>query len=229
MKPAVRLAALMELPVIFVYTHDSIGLGEDGPTHQPIEQLAALRAVPNLLVMRPGDANEVAEAWKVVMPQKHTPVAIVLTRQPIPTLDRTKYASATGVAKGAYVLADAPGGKPDVILMASGSEVHLCIEAYETLKGQGIPARVVSMPSWELFEEQDEAYRKSVLPPSVKARVSIEMAATLGWDRYVGPDGEMIGMHRFGASAPWKDLQRKFGFTAEAVVEAAQRVLGKAK
>src|SRR5215469_93504 len=229
MKPAIRLAALMELPVIYVYTHDSIGLGEDGPTHQPIEQLPTLRAVPNLMLIRPGDANEVVEAWKVTMQQRHTPVALVLTRQPIPTFDRTKYAAASGVAKGAYVLADAPGGKPDVILMASGSEVHLCVEAYEALKGQGVQARVVSMPSWDLFEKQDEAYRNSVLPPSVKARVSVEMAATLGWDRYVGATGEMIGMHRFGASAPWKDLQKKFGFVTDAVVEAAKRAIARSK
>ena len=228
-KPAIRLAALMELPVIYVFTHDSIGLGEDGPTHQPIEQLPTLRAVPNLMLMRPGDANEVVEAWKVTMQQRHTPVALVLTRQPIPTFDRTKYAAASGVAKGAYVLADAPGGKPDVILMASGSEVHLCVEAYEALKGQGVQARVVSMPSWDLFEKQDEAYRNSVLPPSVKARVSVEMAATLGWDRYVGATGEMIGMHSFGASAPWKDLQKKFGFVADTVVEAAKRAIAKSK
>ena len=229
MKPAIRLAALMELPVIYVYTHDSIGLGEDGPTHQPIEQLPTLRAVPNLMLIRPGDANEVVEAWKVTMQQRHTPVALVLTRQAIPTFDRTKYAAASGLAKGAYVLADAPGGKPDVILMASGSEVHLCVEAYEALKGQGVQARVVSMPSWDLFEKQDEAYRNSVLPPSVKARVSVEMAATLGWDRYAGATGEMIGMHRFGASAPLKDLLKKFGFTADTVVDAAKRAIARSK
>jgi transketolase len=229
MKPAIRLAALMELPVIYVFTHDSIGLGEDGPTHQPIEQLPTLRAVPNLMLIRPGDANEVVEAWKVTMQQRHTPVALVLTRQAMPTFDRTKYAAASGVAKGAYVLADAPGGKPDVILMASGSEVHLCVEAYEALKGQGVQARVVSMPSWDLFEKQDEAYKNSVFPPSVKARVSVEMAATLGWDRYVGPTGEMIGMHRFGASAPLKDLLKKFGFTSDAVVEAAKRAIARSK
>lgn len=229
MKPTIRLAALMELPVIFVYTHDSIGLGEDGPTHQPIEQLPTLRAVPNLLVMRPADANEVVEAWKVTMQQKHTPVAMVLTRQALPTFDRTKYASAAGTDKGAYVLADAPGGKPEVILFATGSEVHLCVEAYETLKAQGINARVVSMPSWELFEQQDDAYKKSVLLPAVKARVSVEMASTLGWERYVGMTGEMLGMHRFGASAPLKDLLKKFGFTAEAVVEAARRAIANSK
>jgi len=229
MKPTIRLAALMELPVIFIYTHDSIGLGEDGPTHQPIEQLPTLRAVPNLLVMRPADANEVVEAWKVTMRQKHTPVAMVLTRQALPTFDRTKYGSAAGVEKGAYILADAPGGKPDVLLLATGSEVHLCVEAYETLKTQGVNARVVSMPSWELFDAQDEAYKKSVLPPAVKARVSVEMAATLGWERYVGMNGEMIGMHRFGASAPLKDLLKKFGFTADAVVEAARRAIANSK
>jgi len=229
MKPTIRLSGLMELPVIFVYTHDSIGLGEDGPTHQPIEQLPTLRAVPNLLVLRPADANEVVEAPKVTTEQKHTPVAMVLTRQALPTFDRTKYASATGVEKGAYVLADAPGGKPDVILFATGSEVHLCVEAYEALKGQGINARVVSMPSWELFEQQDDASKKSVLLPAVRARVSVEMASTLGWERYVGMNGEMIGMHRFGASAPLKDLLKKFGFTADAVVEAARRAIANSK
>jgi len=188
-----------------------------------------LRAVPNLLVMRPADANEVVEAWKVTMQQKHTPVAMVLTRQALPTFDRTKYASAAGTDKGAYVLADAPGGKPEVILFATGSEVHLCVEAYETLKAQGINARVVSMPSWELFEQQDDAYKKSVLLPEVKARVSVEMASTLGWERYVGMTGEMLGMHRFGASAPLKDLLKKFGFTAEAVVEAARRAIANSK
>jgi transketolase len=222
MRPSIRLAALMEIPSIFVFTHDSIGLGEDGPTHQPIEQLASLRAMPNLIVLRPGDANEVLEAWKIIAQLKHSPAALVLTRQNLPTLDRTKYAPASGVAKGAYVLADAPGGKPDVILMATGSELSLCVEAYEKLKAEDVRARVVSMPSWEIFEQQDAAYRASVLPPDVTARVSVEMAATLGWDRYVGPKGRMIGMYRFGASAPLNDLLRFFGFTVDKVVAEAR-------
>jgi transketolase len=227
MKPAMRLAALMETPSIFVFTHDSIGLGEDGPTHQPIEQLAGLRAMPNMVVLRPGDANEVVEAYKIAVQQRHTPTTLVLTRQAVPTYDRTKFAPASGVARGAYVLADAEGGKPDVILIGTGSEVHLCVEAYEKLKAEGIKARVVSMPSWELFERQDAAYKESVLPASVTARVSVEMAATFGWDRYVGPKGTMIGMHSFGASAPLKDVLKNFGFLAENVVTAAKQVLGK--
>jgi len=227
MRPPMRLAALMETPSIFIFTHDSIGLGEDGPTHQPIEQLASLRAMPNMLVMRPGDANEVVEAYRVIMGLRHQPVTLVLTRQALPTYDRTKYAPASGVAKGAYVFADADGGKPEVILMGTGSELHLCVEAYEQLKSEGIKARVVSMPCWELFEAQDAAYRESVLPASVTARVSVEMAATFGWERYVGTKGEMIGMHRFGASAPLKDVLKKFGFLTENVVAAAKKVLGK--
>jgi len=222
-----RLGALMEIPATYIFTHDSIGLGEDGPTHQPIEQLASLRAMPNMLVLRPGDANEVVEAYKIIMQHKHGPATIVLTRQALPTFDRTKYAPAAGVAKGAYVLADAEGGKPDVILMATGSEVRLCVEAYEKLKSEGVKARVVSMPSWELFEAQDAAYKESVFPTSVTARVSVEMAATFGWDRYVGPKGKIIGMHTFGASAPIKDLLKKFGFETENVVAAAKQVLGK--
>ncbi len=225
LRPTIRLAALMETPVIYVFTHDSIGLGEDGPTHQPIEQLASLRAVPNITVLRPGDANEVVECWKIALQVNHGPVLLVLSRQAVPTLDRTKYASATGVAKGAYVVADAPGGKPDVILMGSGSEVPLCVEAYEKLKAEGIQARVVSMPSWEVFEKQDQTYKDSVFPPSVTARVSVEMASALGWERYVGPKGQIIAMRTFGASAPWKDLQKHFGFTTEAVVSAARKAL----
>jgi transketolase len=225
MRPSIRLAALMEIPSIFVYTHDSIGLGEDGPTHQPIEQLASLRAMPNLLVLRPGDANEVVEAWKIIAQSKHSPAALVLTRQPLPTLDRTKYAPASGTTKGAYVLADAPGGKPDVILMASGSEVSLCVEAYEKLKAEGVKPRVVSMPSFEIFEQQDAAYKESVLPASVTARVSVEMATTFGWDRYVGLKGRKIGMHRFGASAPIKDLLKYFGFTVDNVIAEARAAL----
>jgi transketolase len=229
MRPAVRLAALMELPTIYIWTHDSIGLGEDGPTHQPIEQLASLRAMPNLAVMRPGDANEVTEAWKAIMPLTHEPAAFVLSRQAMPTLDRTKYASAAGVAKGAYVLADAPGGKPELILIGTGTELSLCVAAYEKLVQEGIKARVVSMPCWEFFERQDRAYRESVFPPAVEARVSVEMASTFGWDRYVGPKGEMIGMHRFGASAPLKDLLKHFEFTVEHVIEAARTTLARVK
>ncbi len=219
----------METPVIHVFTHDSIGLGEDGPTHQPIEQLASLRAVPNTIVLRPGDANEVVEAWKIALQTSHGPVLLVLSRQAIPTLDRTKYASAAGVAKGAYVLADSPGGKPDVILMASGTELYLCVDAYEKLKAEGVNARVVSMPSWEVFEKQDAAYKESVLPANVTARLSVELGSTLGWERYVGPKGQMLGMHRFGASAPWKDLQKKFGFTPDAVLAAARKAIAAAK
>jgi len=229
MKPAVRLAALMEIPSIFIYTHDSISLGEDGPTHQPIEQLAGLRAMPGLLLLRPADANEVVEAWKVIMPLTHQPVALVLTRQALPTVDRSKYASATGVAKGAYVLADASDGKPDVILLATGSEVSLCVSAYEQLTAAGIKARVVSMPSWDLFEKQRDAYKNQVLPPAVKARVSVEQASTLGWSKYVGPSGKMIGMHSFGASAPAKDVQKKFGFTVEHVVETVREAIAQSK
>ena len=229
MKPPIRLAAIMELPVIFIYTHDSIGLGEDGPTHQPVEQLAALRAVPGLVVLRPADANEVVEAWKVIMQLRHEPAVLVLSRQALPTLDRTKYASAAGVAKGAYVLADAPDGKPEVILMGTGSEVSLCVDAYEKLKAAGVKARVVSMPSWDIFEHQDEAYRESVLPPSVRARVAVEQASTFGWAQYVGMDGIVIGMHTFGASAPLKELQKKFGFSPDKVVEAAQTAIAGTK
>jgi len=227
MKPSMRLAALMEVPVLYVMTHDSIGLGEDGPTHQPIEQLAGLRAMPNMLVLRPGDANEVTEAWKVAIQQKHRPATFVLSRQPLPTLDRTKYASAAGVAKGAYVLADAEGGKPEVILMGTGSELSLCVDAYEKLKAEGIRARVVSMPSWEIFEEQGASYKESVLPSDVTARVSVEMAATFGWERYTGTKGRNIGMHRFGASAPLKDLLKYFGFTVDRVVEEARAAIGR--
>jgi transketolase len=227
MRPSMRLAALMQIPSIFIFTHDSIGLGEDGPTHQPIEQLAALRAMPNMMVLRPGDANEVVETWKLIAQMRHSPATLVLTRQPVPTLDRTKYAPASGVAKGAYVLADAPGGKPELILMGTGSEVSLCVDAYEKLTAEGIKARVVSMPCWEIFEEQDAAYQERVLPSDVTARVSVEMAATFGWERYVGPKGRSIGMHRFGASAPIKDLLKYFGFTVDKVLAEAHAVLGK--
>lgn len=227
MKPAVRLAALMEIPVVYVFTHDSIGLGEDGPTHQPIEQLASLRAMPNILVMRPGDANEVVEAWKLAVQQTHRPTALVLSRQAMPTLDRSKFAPASGVARGAYTLSDAPGGKPDVILLGTGSELSLCVAAQEKLAAENVRARVVSFPCFALFEEQDAAYKESVLPAAVTARVSVEMASTFGWDRYVGPNGATVGMHTFGASAPLKDLLKKFGFTVENVVAAAKQTLGK--
>lgn len=224
-KPPMRLAAIMELPVIYVFTHDSIGVGEDGPTHQPVEQLAALRAIPGFMVMRPADANEVTEAWKVIMQLRHEPAALVLTRQALPTIDRTKYASAAGVAKGAYVIAEAKGGKPELILMATGSEVSLCLSAYEQLSAEGRKVRVVSMPSWELFDKQPAEYRQSVLPRDVTARISVEQASTMGWARYVGPAGRSIGMKTFGASAPLKELQKKFGFTPEAVVAAGRELL----
>ena len=227
MRPSMRLAALMEIPALYVMTHDSIGVGEDGPTHEPIEQIASLRAMPNMLVLRPGDANEAVEVWKIAIQQTHRPATLVLTRQAMPTFDRSKYASASGVAKGAYVLADAPGGKPEVILMGTGSELSLCVDAYEKLKTEGINARVVSMPSWEIFAEQDAAYKESVLPAAVTARVSVEMASTFGWERYVGLKGRSIGMHRFGASAPLKDLLKKFGFTVDAVLAEARAALAK--
>jgi transketolase len=222
MRGGLRLSALMGIPVIYILTHDSIGVGEDGPTHQPIEQLAIARATPGLITLRPADANEVVEAWKVVIQLQHQPALLVLTRQAVPTFDRTKFASATGLARGAYVLAKEKGARPDVLLLATGSEVSLCVEAFEQLTKEGIQARVVSMPSWELFEKQDRAYRDSVLPPAVKARVSVEMAATFGWERYVGMSGASIGMHSFGASAPIKALQIHFGFTVQNVVAAAK-------
>jgi transketolase len=227
MRGSMRLAALMEIPVLFIFTHDSIGVGEDGPTHQPVEQLAAFRAMPNMLVFRPGDANEVTECYKVAVQHAHGPSTLVFSRQAMPTLDRTKFSEASGVAKGAYVVADADGGKPEVILLATGTELQHCMVAWEKLKAEGIKARVVSMPCWEIFDEQDAAYKESVLPAAVTARVSIEMAATLGWDRYVGPKGTMIGMHSFGASAPLKDLLKKFGFEPENVIAAAKKLLGK--
>lgn len=223
----IRLAAIMEIPVIYIFTHDSIGVGEDGPTHQPIEQLASLRSIPGLLTIRPGDANETLEMWKFIMKLKHEPVALILSRQPLPTLDRTKYAAASNSTKGAYVLADAPGGKPDVLLLATGSEVYLCVEAFEKLTAEGIKARVVSMPCWELFEHQPKEYRDSVLPPTVRARVAVEQASTFGWERYVGLDGQIIAMRTFGASAPLKELQKKFGFTTENVITAAKAQLGR--
>jgi transketolase len=224
-RPAIRLSALMELPVIHLFTHDSIGLGEDGPTHQPVEQLAGLRAIPGLDVIRPADANEVAEAWRVAIDRTHQPVALVLTRQNVPIFDRSKYASAAGLRRGGYVLADADGGEPEVILIATGSEVALALAAHEELSGEGVRSRVVSLPCWELFDRQDDAYREQVLPPAVTARVSVEEASTLGWDHYVGPDGTRIGMHTFGSSAPLRDVQTKFGFTPDKVAEAAREVL----
>ena len=227
MKPSVRLAAIMEIPVIFVYTHDSIGLGEDGPTHQPIEQLATLRATPGIVLLRPGDANEVVEAWKVIMQLNREPAAIVLSRQAMPTFDRTKFASAAGVAKGAYVLADAADGKPELILIGTGSEVSLCVGAYEQLSKEGVKARVVSLPSWDLFEKQSQSYKDEVLPPSVGARVAVEQGSTFGWARWVGPAGSVVGMTTFGASAPIKDLQKKFGFTVENVVKVARETMAR--
>jgi transketolase len=226
MRPPTRLAALMALPVVFVFSHDSIGLGQDGPTHQPVEQLAALRAIPGMITLRPCDANETAEAWRTILAQSAEPACLVLSRQALPTLDRSRYGPATGLARGAYVLADnSVDGAPQVILMATGSEVSLCVDAYERLIAEGVRARVVSMPSWELFEAQENAYRDAVLPPSVRARVAVEAASPLGWDRYVGPAGEVIAMRSFGSSAPAKDLQRRFGFTPEQVLAAARRQL----
>jgi transketolase len=218
---SLRLAAIMELPVIYIFTHDSIGVGEDGPTHQPVEQLPSLRAIPGLTVIRPCDGNEVAEAWRLIIEKKYDPVALILTRQALPTLDRSKFAPASGLRRGAYVLSDATNGKPEVLLIATGSEVTLCVEAQTALKQQGVESRVISMPSWELFEHQDEAYQEEVLPSNIEARVSVEKASRFGWERYVGLKGERIGMRTFGASAPLKELQKKFGFTVDAVVSAA--------
>ena len=227
-RPAIRLAALMELPSLFVFTHDAMGDGEDGPTHQPVEHLASLRAMPGLVTLRPGDANEVVEAYRYVMQLRHKPAVLALSRQPLPTLDRRIYAPATGVAQGAYVLGDPPGGSPEVILIASGSEVSLAVKAHEQLLGEGIRSRVVSMPSWDIFEQQDPEYRRSVLPPSVTARVAIEQASTFGWERYVGQSGRVIGMETFGASAPLNELQRKFGFEPGRIVAAVKELLGRA-
>ncbi|HEV3202471.1 MAG TPA: transketolase [Bryobacteraceae bacterium] len=225
-RPAIRLAAIMELPVIYIFTHDSIGVGEDGPTHQPIEQLISLRAIPNLIILRPGDASEVVEAWRFIVQLRHKPAVLVLSRQALPTLDRTRYAPASGVARGGYILADAPGGKPEIIFLATGSELSLAIQAYEKLTADGVKARVVSLPSWEIFEQQDKQYRNSVLPPEVTARVSVEQASTLGWSQYVGLGGLSVGMKTFGASAPLKELQHKFGFTLESVLATARALLG---
>jgi transketolase len=227
MRGSLRLSALMELPVIYIFTHDSIGVGEDGPTHQPIEQLAHMRSMPGLIVIRPADANEVTEAWRVILELHHEPAVLVLSRQAVPTIDRTKYAPASGVARGAYVLADPQDGDPEVIIIGTGSEVSLCLEAYEQLAKEGIRARVVSMPSWELFDDQDTSYRESVLPPAVKARVSVEQASDFGWSKYTGSEGHNIGIESFGASAPLKQLQKKFGFNVESVVAAAKSQIAK--
>jgi transketolase len=227
-RPPMRLAALMEIPVIYIFTHDSIGVGEDGPTHQPVEQLASLRALPGFMTIRPADANEVTEAWRVIMQLRHEPAALILSRQALPTIDRSKYASAAGVAKGAYILADAPNGQPELILMSTGSEVSLCLSVYEKLSAEGHKVRVVSMPSWEIFEKQSPEYRESVLPSAVKARIAVEQASTFGWAQYVGHEGKIIGMKTFGASAPLKELLKKFGFTPEAVLSAARELLQKA-
>jgi transketolase len=226
-RPAIRLSAIMELPTIFVFTHDAMGDGEDGPTHQPVEHLLSLRAIPGLVVVRPGDANEVVEAYRYVLQLRHQPAAIALSRQALPTLDRTKYASAAGVARGAYVMADANGSPPEIILIASGGEVALAVDAHEALASQGIRSRLVSMPSWDIFEHQPPAYREEVLPPRVTARIAIEQGSVLGWDRYVGSEGRVIGMKTFGASAPLKELQRRFGFEPERVVAAAMELLGR--
>jgi transketolase len=227
-RPAIRLSAIMELPAIYIFTHDSIGVGEDGPTHQPVEQLASLRAIPGLIVIRPADANEVVEAWRFSMEQRHQPVCLVLTRQALPTVDRSRFAPASGLAKGAYVLTDSKGGAPEMLLIGTGSEVSVCLQAYEQLTAEGMRVRVVSMPSWELFEQQTAEYRNAVLPPEITARIAIEQGSTLGWDRYVGSRGHIIGMQTFGASAPLKELQKKFGFLPNCIVQTAHELLGRA-
>ncbi|MEO2089539.1 MAG: transketolase C-terminal domain-containing protein, partial [Gemmataceae bacterium] len=224
-RAAIRLGSIIEVPPLYLFTHDSIGVGEDGPTHQPIEQIASLRAIPGLIVIRPADANEVSEAYRVALTETEHPVILALTRQALPTLDRTKFAPASGLAKGGYVLQDADGGKPELILIGTGSEIQLCIEAAEKLAGEGVKVRVVSLPCWELFEKQDRAYRDSVLPPAVTKRVCVEMGSTFGWERYAGAGGAIIGMTTFGASAPLKDLLKFFGFTTDAVYQAAKKQL----
>jgi transketolase len=226
-RPAIRLSALMELPTLFVFTHDAMGDGEDGPTHQPVEQLASFRAEPGLVVLRPGDANEVVEAYRYIMQMRHGPAVLALSRQPLPTLDRIKFAPASGLLRGAYVLSDPPKGKPEVILIGSGSELSLCVNAHEELLAEGVRSRVVSMPSWEIFEHQTQAYQDSILPHDVTARVAVEQASTFGWERYVGNSGRVIGMKTFGASAPLKELKRKFGFEPERVTEIAKELIGK--
>jgi transketolase len=228
MRAPIRLSSLMEIPVMYIFTHDSIGVGEDGPTHQPIEQLISLRAIPQLFVIRPGDGNEVAEAWRVMMSSTHHPIALILSRQPLPTVDRTKYAAAAGLRQGAYVLGDSDGA-PEVIFMGTGSELQLCVAAHEQLKAEGIKSRVVSMPCWELFERQPEEYRESVLPASVRARVAVEAGTSLGWRRYTGIDGRIIARRDFGASAPLKELLKQFGFTVEKVIEAARESMAATK
>ena len=228
-RPAIRLAALMELPALFVFTHDAMGDGEDGPTHQPVEQLASLRAIPGMTVFRPGDANEVVEAYRCAMQLRRGPALMVLSRQALPTLDRTRYAPAAGVARGAYVLADAPGNDPELILIATGSEVALVVAVHETLRAEGVRSRVVSMPSWEIFEHQPQEYRDTVLPPAVRARVAVEQASTFGWERYVGTEGRVVGMNTFGASAPLKELDRRFGFEPDRVTAIAREVLGRGR
>jgi transketolase len=225
-RPGIRLSAIMELPVIHLFTHDSISLGEDGPTHQPIEQLASLRAMPHLDVIRPGDANEVTEAWRLAIGRIHNPVALVLTRQNVPVIDHGRYASAEGVRRGGYVVADPEDGDPELILIATGSELPLAVKAHELLAGEGVRSRVVSLPCWELFDRQDQEYRDEVLPPDVRTRVAVEQAATLGWERYVGEEGTIVGMHTFGQSAPFKDIEAEFGFTPEKVASAAREAVG---
>jgi transketolase len=225
MRPSIRLAALMGLPVLYVFTHDSIGVGEDGPTHQPIEHLAALRAIPNLVVIRPGDANEVAEAYRTAMELTSRPVALVLTRQNIPTLDRTKFAAASGARQGGYVLADSAGGPPEAILIGTGSELSLCVDAQQRLAAEGRRVRVVSMPSWELFDAQPEAYRRAVLPPEATARVAVELGIAQGWEKYLGPAGRFVGMSDFGASAPVEILLKHFGITVEHVIATVKELL----
>jgi transketolase len=229
MRGSLRLSALMEIPVIYVFTHDSIGVAEDGPTHQPIEQLAHMRAMPGLITIRPCDANEVREAWKVILQLHREPAVLVLTRQAVPTIDRSRYAAAAGLARGAYILADPPSADPEVILIGTGSEVSLCLDAYERLSIEGVRARVVSMPSWELFDDQGRDYRDSVLPPHVKARVSVEEASDFGWTKYTGTEGENIGIETFGASAPIKHLLKKFGFTADHIIAAAKSQIARQK
>jgi len=222
---AIRLSAMMELPTIWIFTHDAMGDGEDGPTHQPVEQLISMRAIPGLVLLRPSDANEVVEAYRYVVQLRHKPAALVLSRQALPTFDRSRYAPADGVRRGAYVMAEARGGVPEIILIASGSEVALAVEAHETLTARGVRSRVVSMPSWDIFEDQPQAYRDGVLPPEVTARIAIEEGSMLGWERYVGPAGRIVGMKTFGASAPLKELQRKFGFEPARIVELATELL----
>jgi transketolase len=226
-RPAIRLSAIMELPTIFIFTHDAMGDGEDGPTHQPVEQLASLRAVPGLMLLRPADANEVVEAYRVILQLRHKPAVLVLSRQPLPTLDRTRLAPASGVARGAYILADPKEGSPELIFIATGSEVVMAVNAHDTLAAEGIRTRVVSMPSWDIFEDQPEEYRASVLPPDITARIAVEQASTFGWERYTGVHGRILGMKTFGASAPLKELLRKYGFEPESLAAAAKKMLGR--